>query len=77
MLRVAMSAYRSAPVNRDQLGELPGLTLSGHSLDYGVQKVCVPKTSEAVEKLFSRSHCVTMIRGAAMPSNKDSGSAHS
>ena len=27
------------------------VTLSGHSLDYGVQKVCVPKNSEAVEKL--------------------------
>ncbi len=39
------------PVKRDQLGEQAGLTRSGHSLDYGVQKVCVPKTSEAVEKL--------------------------
>ena len=25
---------------------LPVMTQSGHSLDYGVQKVCVPKTSD-------------------------------
>jgi hypothetical protein len=25
-----MSAHRSTPVNRDELGELPGLTLTGH-----------------------------------------------
>ncbi len=34
VLRVAMSAHRSTPVNRNEPGELLGLTLSGHSLDY-------------------------------------------
>ncbi len=28
------------------VAEGPFLTLSGHSLDYGVQKVCVPKTRD-------------------------------
>ena len=26
----------TTPVNRNELGELPGLTLSGHSLDYAI-----------------------------------------
>ncbi len=37
----------------------------------------VRKSLDAVEKLISRPCCVTTIRGAAKPSNKDSGSAHS
>ena len=36
-----------------------------------------PGIVEAVEKLFSGSRGAIMIRGAAMPGNKDSGSAHS
>ena len=31
-----MSAHRSTPVNRNELGELPLLTRSGHSVDYAV-----------------------------------------
>ncbi len=36
-----------------------------------------PLIAEAVEDLFSRSRGATTIRCAAVPSNKDSGSAHS
>ena len=41
-----MSALRPKAVIRDGITASPLLTLCGHSLDYGVQKVCVPKTRD-------------------------------
>ncbi len=67
-LRAATSAFlawRSAlPRTADAAGRglpRPVVTLCGHSLDYGVQKVCVSKTSD-----FRTSHCLYRKPGVSV-----------